>query len=128
MGPLAQAELAYNHMKNRTIGKSSFKIVYTKLPRLTVDLTNIPSNVDLSSEAENMVERIAKLHKDMTNRIEKMNEEIKKQADKHRGFKEFKGALVMIYLRKTRLPTGKCSKEDRTLSNNKEVQRQCIKD
>lgn len=28
---LAQAELAYSHMKNRSIGKPPFEIVYTKL-------------------------------------------------------------------------------------------------
>lgn len=41
-------------MKNCSMGKSSFEIVYTKLPRLTVDLSNVPSNVDLSVEAKNM--------------------------------------------------------------------------
>ena len=37
-------------------------------------LANIPSNVDLSLEAKNMAERIAKLHKEVTNQIKKMNE------------------------------------------------------
>ena len=57
-------------MRNRTTGKSPFEIVYTKLPRLTIDLTNIPHNVDLSFEAENMAKRIAKLHKDVTTQME----------------------------------------------------------
>ena len=96
---LAQAKFTYNHMKNQTAGNSPFEVVYTKLPKLTIDITNIPFNVDLSSEVENMAERTAKLHKDVTNQIEKMNEEYKKQADKHRRFKELKeGELVMIYL------------------------------
>ncbi|KAA0057975.1 DNA/RNA polymerases superfamily protein [Cucumis melo var. makuwa] len=63
---LAQAEFAFNHMKNRTTRKLPFEIVYTKLPRLTVDLTNIPSNVVLSYETENMAKRIAKFHQDIT--------------------------------------------------------------
>lgn len=90
---------SYEESNNREV-----EIVSTKLLKLTVDLTNIPSNVDLSSKAENMAERIA-------NQIEKMNEEYKKQANKHRRFKELKeGDLVMMYLRKVRLPAGKYNK------------------
>ena len=40
-----------------------------------------------------------------------MNQTYKSQADKHQRFKEFKeGDLVMIHLRKVRLPAGKYSK------------------
>ena len=85
--------------------------MYTKLSRLIVDLTNIDSNVHLSSKAENMVERITELHKGVTAQIEKMNQAYKSQVDKHRRFKEFKeGELVMIHLRKARLPIGKYNK------------------
>ncbi|XP_022156302.1 ABC transporter C family member 1-like [Momordica charantia] len=51
-------------MKNRTTRKSPFEVVYTKIPRLTIDLTNLPSSVDLSLEAEEMANRIAELHKE----------------------------------------------------------------
>lgn len=34
---LAQAEFAYHHMKNCSTRKSPFEVVYTKLPRLTID-------------------------------------------------------------------------------------------
>lgn len=61
---LPQAGFAYNHMKDRTTGKSPFEIVYIKLPRLTVDLVHIPSSVDFSQEADVMAERISELHKD----------------------------------------------------------------
>ena len=58
-----------------------------------------------------MAKRITKLHKDVTTQIEKMNQAYKTQADKHQRFKEFKeGDLVMIHLRKARLPAGKYSK------------------
>ena len=98
-------------MKNRTTGKSPFENVYTKLPRLTVDLTNIPFNVDLSFEAKNMAKRIAKLHKDVTVQIEKMNQVYKSQPNKHQRLKEFKeGDLVRIHLWKARLPTKMYSK------------------
>lgn len=59
---LAQAEFAFNNMKNRTNAKCPFEIVYTKAPRLTFDLTNLPTVVELQDEAENMVELIQKLH------------------------------------------------------------------
>lgn len=39
-------------------GEAPFEIVYTKLPCLTVDLTNVPSSVDFSLEAEKVAERI----------------------------------------------------------------------
>ena len=58
-----------------------------------------------------MVERIAKLHEDITVQIEKMNQAYKSQANKHRRFKEFKeGDLVIIHLRKVRLPARKYKK------------------
>ncbi|TYK20913.1 Asp_protease_2 domain-containing protein [Cucumis melo var. makuwa] len=62
-------------------------------------------------KAENMAERMAKLHKDVANQLEKMNEGYKKQASKHRRFKEFKEKdLVMVYLRKARFSAGKYNK------------------
>ncbi|KAA0039021.1 UDP-glucose:glycoprotein glucosyltransferase isoform X1 [Cucumis melo var. makuwa] len=55
---LAQAEFAFNNMKNRSTGRCPFEIVYTRSPRLTFDLANLPSIVDISNEAENMIDRI----------------------------------------------------------------------
>ena len=78
---LAQAEFAYNHMKNWSTGKSPFEIVYTKLPWLTVDLANLPSSMDLSLEAETMAERVAELHKEVTKHLEKMTTKYKEDAD-----------------------------------------------
>ncbi|TYK22583.1 reverse transcriptase [Cucumis melo var. makuwa] len=49
---LAQAEFAFNNMKNRSTGRCPFEIVYTRSPRLTFDLANLPSIVDISNEAE----------------------------------------------------------------------------
>ena len=75
MGPwdlvLAQAEFAYNHMKNRSTRKSPFEIVYSELPRLTIDLANLPSFVDLSLEAKTMAERVAELHRKSLNILRK---------------------------------------------------------
>ena len=68
-------------MKNRSTGKSPFEIVYTELPRLTVDLANLPSSVDLSLEAETMAERVAELNKEVTKHLEKMTTKYTEDAD-----------------------------------------------
>lgn len=57
---------------------------------LTVDLTNLPTSVDLSLEAEAMAERVAEIHNGVTDHLEKMTAMYKLDADKHRRFKEFK--------------------------------------
>ncbi|KAA0051932.1 Transposon Ty3-G Gag-Pol polyprotein [Cucumis melo var. makuwa] len=61
---LAQAEFTFNNMKNRSTGRCPFEIVYARSPRLTFDLSNLPSNVDISNEVENMIDRIQNLHKE----------------------------------------------------------------
>lgn len=50
-----------------------FQIVYTKLPRLTADLTNLPCNVNINQEALAMAERIVELHKEVQDRLEYAN-------------------------------------------------------
>lgn len=50
----AQVEFAFSNMKNITTGKCPFEIVYTKALRLTFDLTNLPTGVELQNEAEDM--------------------------------------------------------------------------
>ncbi|KAA0063034.1 serine/threonine-protein kinase TIO-like [Cucumis melo var. makuwa] len=55
---LAQAEFAFNNMKNRSTGKCPFEVVYTKQPRLTLDLASLPTAMNTSLEAEKMIEKI----------------------------------------------------------------------
>lgn len=94
-------------MQNRTTGKSPFEIVSTKLPRLTVDLANIPSSVDFSMEAAQMAKRIKQLHQEVQDHIKKANSNYKRKADTKRHAQDFKeGDLVMIHLSKGHLPTG----------------------
>lgn len=108
---LAQAEFAFNNMQNRSTGKSPFEIVYTKLPRLTVDLADIPSSVDFSLEAEQMAERITKLHQEVHKHIEEANAKYKAKADRKGREVDFKeGDLIMVHLSKGRLPTGSAPK------------------
>ncbi|TYJ99684.1 serine/threonine-protein kinase TIO-like [Cucumis melo var. makuwa] len=108
---LAQAEFAFNNMKNRSTGKCPFKIVYTKQPRLTLDLTSLPTTVNLDKEAERMIGDIEKLHKEVYDHLVQTTYSYKKSADKKRRQAEFsKGDLVMIHLRKNRFPTGTYNK------------------
>lgn len=52
-----------------------------------------------------MVEKVAELHKKVTEHLKKMNTKYKTEAGQHRKFKEFKeGDLVMVHLYKTRFP------------------------
>lgn len=81
---LAQAEFAFNFMTNRSTGKCPFEIVYTKLPSLTVDLAKLPSTIDLNSEAEEMADKIVRIHQEVQQNIEQANSSYKKAADKHR--------------------------------------------
>lgn len=64
---LAQAEFVFNNTKNITIGKCLFNVVYTKAPRLTFDIANLPTGVDIHNEAEEMANRVQKLHKEVYN-------------------------------------------------------------
>lgn len=108
---LAQAEFAFNNMKNRSTGECPFKIVYTKQPRLTLDLTSLPTTVNLDKEAERMIGDIEKLHKEVYDHLVQTTYSYKKSADKKRRQAEFsKGDLVMIHLRKNRFPTGTYNK------------------
>lgn len=68
---IPQAEFAFNHMKNRSTGKSPFEVVYTKLPHLTVDLAKLPSTLDLNQEAEENEKRVERLHKEVHDHLEK---------------------------------------------------------
>ena len=104
---MAQAEFAFNNMKNRSTGKSPFEVVYIKLPRLTFDLTTLPATVDLNKEAKIMVENIKRLHKEVYDHLIQTTDSYKKVADKKRRQAHFsKGDLVMVHLKNSRFPTG----------------------
>ena len=116
---LTQAEFAFNNMKNRSTGKSPFEVVYTKLPRLTFDLTTLPAAVDLNNEAECMAENIKKLHREVYDHLIQTTDSYKKAADKKRRQAHFnKGDLVMVHLKKSRFPTGTYNKlKDRQIGS-----------
>lgn len=78
-------------MKNRSTRRCSFEVVYTTLPGLTFDLANLPSNVDISVEVEDMVERIESLPKEVHDHLQKTFVSYKEDKDKARREVEFKG-------------------------------------
>ncbi|KAA0039232.1 Transposon Ty3-G Gag-Pol polyprotein [Cucumis melo var. makuwa] len=104
---LLQAEIAFNNMMNRTTGKCPFEIVYTKAPRLTFDLTSLPKEVEIQEEAEQLAERIQKLHREVIDRITKTTKSYKEEKNKKKKEVHFQvGDLVMAHLKKKRFPVG----------------------
>ena len=54
---LAQAEFAHDSVVHRTIGKTSFSIVYNKAPRQALDLIKLPVGQGVNNAAKNMAEQ-----------------------------------------------------------------------
>ncbi|KAJ4719092.1 RNA-directed DNA polymerase [Melia azedarach] len=102
---LPQVEFAYNSMMNRSTGKTPFEVVYLQPPRHALDLVTLPALPGVSKAAENMAEKIQKIHEEVCASLESANEKYKQDADQHRRQKVFhEGDLVMAYLRKNRFP------------------------
>lgn len=81
-------------------------MVYTKIPRLIVDLVHLPTFVDLSSEAKKMADQIIELHKEVQKKSNAQMNLIKKSANKHHHLQQCHiRDLVMIHLRKARFRT-----------------------
>jgi hypothetical protein len=59
---VAQAELAYNSSMNRSMGKSSFQVVYGRSPKDVVDLVNLPEVKDRSVDANRFAKSIHDIH------------------------------------------------------------------
>lgn len=107
---LAQAEFAFYNIIYRSTGKCPFEIVYTQVPILTLDLANLHISVDLSVEASIMANRVKKIH-EVHQHLENSTASYKSKAYEHRRPANFKiGDLVMLHLKKSRLPTDHQSK------------------
>ncbi|PON91369.1 hypothetical protein TorRG33x02_129320 [Trema orientale] len=92
-------------MVNRSTGKSPFSVVYTSMPKHTVDLINLLKFH--SKPAENFAEQVAQTYKDVKEMLELSNAKYKEEADKRRRKKIYQEAnLVMIHLRKQRFSMG----------------------
>ncbi|TYK23243.1 Transposon Ty3-I Gag-Pol polyprotein [Cucumis melo var. makuwa] len=104
---LLQVEFAFNNMMNRTPDKCPSEIVYTKAPRLTFDLTSLPKEVEIKEEAEQLAERIQKLHTEVIDHITKTTESYKEEKNKKRREVHFQvGDLIMAHLKKKRFTIG----------------------
>ena len=108
---LAQAEFAYNSMMNRSTGKTPFQVVYCQPPRHALDLVPLPKLPGMSIAAEHMADRIKAIQEEVRLNLEAANAKYKAAADRKRRVKVFEvGDLVMVYLRKGRLPAGTFNK------------------
>jgi len=104
---LAQAEFAYNSMLNRSTGKTPFQVVYCQLPSHALDLVPLPKLPGMSIAAKHMADRVKAIQEEVRKKLEASNAKNKAAADWKRRPKLFKeGDLVMLYLRKGRLPVG----------------------
>jgi len=103
---LAQEKFTFNGSVNRTTGRAPFQIVYGRLPKLVVDLADIPEGERVSADAKAMLEMLNKTHEEVKKHIEHSNAIYKSVVDQHRIYKEFKVRdKVLVYLRKERFLT-----------------------
>lgn len=94
-----------SRVTNRTINKSPFSIVYTKIPNHSIDLFDLPE--PKSRNATTWATDYVKFHEEIKENIEKMNTWYKQRADMKRRKQVFqKDELVMMHLNKHRLPGG----------------------
>ncbi|KAI0511898.1 hypothetical protein KFK09_012532 [Dendrobium nobile] len=106
---LSQAEFAYNSMPNRSTGSSPFHVVYTKEPNHTVDVAVLPKCSNRN--AAQLVDQFTTMLTDIRHKLIASNEQYKAAADCHRRERIFKpGELVMVRVRRERLPQGAYSK------------------
>jgi hypothetical protein len=94
-------------MVNISTRKALFEVAYGRTPRLTVDLANLPMLPRASITIEHLAERVTATHEEVQQHLENTYAKYKSEVDKRRRSKVFqKGDLVMVYLRKGRLPVG----------------------
>ncbi|PKU75814.1 hypothetical protein MA16_Dca018315 [Dendrobium catenatum] len=106
---LGQAEFAYNSMTNRSTGKSSFSIVYTKLPNHTMDLAVLPKCS--SKLAADFTVQFSSMLQEVREKLAKSNARYKEDANRNRRERNFKpGDFVMIRMRRERFPQAYKSK------------------
>jgi hypothetical protein len=108
---LPQVEFAYNDSVNRSTGKSPFQIVYGVQPRGVSELRDSEQTATSSASAEEFTEAMKELHGQVTERLQKSNQEYKHRADQHRRQLRFEvGDLILAHLRKERFPRGTYNK------------------
>jgi len=103
--------LLYNSAINSSTGMSPFSIVYQKVSHRLLDLAKLPIGEKSSSAASAMAEQILDVRKEVRTRLEKSNVRYKAATDKKRREKVYeKGDMVMVYLKKERIPASAYNK------------------
>ena len=108
---IAQAKFTYNDSVNRTTGLSPFQIVYGTHPRGVMEVRDVKSMERTSAQASDFVEVIKEIHQEVKDRLEKVTMKYKEATYTKRRDLQFEiGDLVMVNLKKERLPKGKFTK------------------
>ena len=108
---LPQIEFAFNSMPNHSTKKTPFEVVYTSVPRHTMDLIRLPLSHDVNPNTEEFAEPIQQIYQEVKKNLEKVNLCYKTASDRHRCLKLFnEGDLVMVRFHKNHFPTGTCNK------------------
>ncbi|XP_057849726.2 uncharacterized protein LOC131060503 [Cryptomeria japonica] len=104
---LTQAEFSYNDSVNRSTGKTPFQIVYGVHPRGILELRDVTCLEKPSALADDFVNIMKDIQDQVKDKLQHSNFKYKTHADKRRKDVTFNvGDLVMVHLRKERLPKG----------------------
>lgn len=108
---LAQAEFSYNDSVNRSTGKTPFQIVYGIHPRGILELRDVNCLEKPSALADDFVNVMKDIQDQVKVKLQHSNSKYKTHADKRRKDVTFNvGDLVMVHLKKERLPKGHYTK------------------
>jgi len=109
---LPQTEFAYNS----STSMSPFFIVYRKVHYHLLDLAKLAIGENFSSVASSLAEQILDVQEEVRLKLKKFNARYKVAADKKRREKVLEeGDMVMIYLKKERIPANSYDKLFRIL-------------
>ena len=108
---LAHAEFAYNRSPAYATGHSPFEVVYGVNPYMPLDLIPLPKDELVHKDANDKLKAMMKLHQQVREKIEAVNELYKQKSNKHRKPRVFQdGDLVWVYMRKERFPNKRKNK------------------
>nr|KAJ0226813.1 hypothetical protein LSAT_V11C100043320 [Lactuca sativa] len=108
---LAHAEFAYNRSPTYATGHSPFEVVYGVNPYMPLDLIPLPKDELVHKDANDKLKAMMKLHQQVREKIEAVNELYKQKSNKHRKPRVFQdGDLVWVYMRKERFPNKRKNK------------------
>lgn len=86
---LSQVDFSYHNLVNRSIGKIPFNVVYGFSPRGVDELKDSANLVKTSVMAEDFVDYIKDLHKEVKEKLEKSTTKYKESVDIHKRGQEF---------------------------------------